>query len=164
MRRLGSYAANVRIMKRSDGSDTAAIAHHASSPRPHESLGYFLSNVFQSVKFQSSLHATERVSQTHLRDFVQPSRALRSHVNIRRPPRRLQRHRRPEFLHRSIEGVCDGVRVDDLVRQEVLVKPLGHDRAIIIGHGPAGLLSVAAASNRHAHSPHRRNYTLEARV
>jgi hypothetical protein len=85
-------------------------------------------------------------------------------VHIRRPPRRLQRHRRPEFLDRSVECVRDGVRIDHLVRQEILVKPLGHDRAIVIGHGPAGLLSAAAAGIRYAHSPHRCNDTLEARV
>jgi hypothetical protein len=100
----------------------------------------------------------------HLREFVQRSRALRSHVNIRCPPGRIQRHRGPEFLDRSVECVCDGVRVDHLARQEILVKPPGHDRAIVIGHGPAGLFSAAAASIWYAYSPHRRDYTLEPRV
>jgi hypothetical protein len=156
-------AALARVETQSFVRDVPRLYHNRRLSRGELRWSHsFLSNMFQSV--HNSLHTKERVFQRHLRNFIQRSRASRSHVNIRRPPRRLQRHRRPEFLDRGVECVCDGVRVDHLVRQQILIKPLGHDRAIVIGHGPAGVLSAAAASIRHAHLPHRCNYTLEARV
>jgi hypothetical protein len=87
---------------------------------------------------------------------------LRPHVNIRRPPLRYSWNLRPEFLNRRVERICDGVRVDHLVREQVFVEPLSHVGAIGIAHGPITPTSAVVSSRLQVHSPHRRDYALEA--
>jgi hypothetical protein len=70
----------------------------------------------------------------------------------------------PQLLNRCIERIRNGVRINLLVRQQILVEPLSHVGAIGVAHRPVGLMLGTASSLFRAYSPHRRHYTLEARV
>jgi hypothetical protein len=83
-------------------------------------------------------------------------------MNVRRPPCRSPRYLCPQFLDRRVECVCHGVRIDHLVREQVFVEPLSHVGAIGVAHRPVRFSLVEVPSRLRAHSPHRRDYALEA--
>jgi hypothetical protein len=70
----------------------------------------------------------------------------------------------PQLFNRRVERIRNGVCVDLLVRQQILVEPLSHVGAIGVAHRPVGLMLRTASSLLSAHSPHCCHHTLEARV
>jgi hypothetical protein len=72
-------------------------------------------------------------------------------MNVWCPSLRHQRHLLPQLPDRDIERVRDGIGVNRLVRQQLVVEPLRHIWPIDVAHRPGVLSSVAdlACLNKH---------------
>jgi hypothetical protein len=88
----------------------------------------------QHLVFVSNIHKTELVHITPITSQSCP------HVDERRPPLWCGRCL-SQLLDRPIERVCDCVRIDGLVRHQLLVEPLRQVRAVGVAHHPVFVVS-----------------------
>jgi hypothetical protein len=91
----------------------------------------------QHLVFVSNTHKTKQVHITPITSQSCP------HMDVRRPPLRCGRFR-SQLLDRAVERVCDRVRVDGLVRHQLLVEPLRQVRAVSVAHHPAFIVSLSS--------------------
>jgi hypothetical protein len=66
---------------------------------------------------------------------------LRAHMDVRRPSLRLPRYLLSQLPHRVIERVRDGVGIDLLVRQQLLIEPLRDIWAVDVSYRPGCVIS-----------------------
>jgi hypothetical protein len=87
-----------------------------------------------SLRFHRRIHETKEIETTQI------TTKSRAQMDERRPPPRCWRFL-SQLLHRAVERVGNSVRINDLIRHQLLVEPLCQVRPVGVTHHPVLTIS-----------------------